>query len=140
MFCLFGSVKLTKNVDINKYEYFGYGIGSDRKGFFSNSSGGTEKNVIIFRVDMSSSTKIDNRKKNNLILGKGLTQGLEQTLSAEKMYPINFTEKNKKLCLSLHYNKENSYLFVNGIQIYKFKAKYSEIHAYSLCSGNISKD
>ena len=67
-------------------------------------------------------------------------QGLEHTLSAEKMYSINFTEKNKKFCLSLHYNKENSYLFVNGTQIYKFKAKDSEIHEYSLCLRNISKD
>ena len=56
------------------------------------------------------------------------------------MYSINFTEKNKKVCLSLHHNKENSYLFVNGAGIYKFKAKDSEIHAYSLCLGNISRD
>ena len=56
------------------------------------------------------------------------------------MYSINFTGKNKKFCLSLHYNKENSYLFVNGAEIYKFKAKSSEILAYSLCLGNISKD
>ena len=55
------------------------------------------------------------------------------------MYSINFTEENK-FCLSLHYNKANSYLFFNGTQIYKFKAKDSEIHAYSLCLGNRSKD
>ena len=52
---------------------------------------GLDKNVIIFEVDMSSSTKIDNRKKDILILGRGPTQGLEHTLSAEKMYLINFT-------------------------------------------------
>ena len=69
-----------------------------------------------------------------------ITEGLEHTFSAEKMYSVNFTEKNKKFCLSLHYNKENSYLFVNGTQIYKFKAKDSGIHAYSLCLANISKD
>ena len=51
------------------------------------------KNVIIFGVDMSSSTKIDNRKKDILILGIGPTQGLEHKLSAEKMYSINFTKK-----------------------------------------------
>ena len=56
------------------------------------------------------------------------------------MYSINFTKKNKKFCLSLHYNKENSYLFVNGAEIYKFKAKGSEILAYSLCLGNTSID
>ena len=89
---------------------------------------------------MSSSTKIDNRKKYILILGKGPTQGLEHTLSAEKLYSINFTKKNTKFCLSLHYNGANSYLFVNGTEIIKFKAKYSEISAYPSCLGNISKD
>ena len=64
----------------------GYGIGFDSKGFFSHPLGGTGRNVIIFRVDMSSSAKIDNRKKDVLILSKGPTQGLEHTLSAEKMY------------------------------------------------------
>ena len=53
---------------------------------------------------------------------------------------INFTEHNKKFCLSLHYNGANSYLFVNGTEIYKFKAKASEIVATPLCLGNISKD
>ena len=45
----------------------------------------------------------------------------------------------KKFCLSLHYNRANSYLFVNGTEIYKFKAKDSEIVASPLCLGNISK-
>ena len=90
--CLFGSVKLTKNADIDKYGYSGYGIGFDRNTSFSvrNEIG---KNVIIFGVDMSSSAKIDNRKKYILILGVGPTQGLEHTLSTEKMYSINFTKK-----------------------------------------------
>ena len=93
---------------------------------------------------MSSSTKIDNRKKNNLILGKRPTQRLKLSvkniLTLEKMYSINFTEHNKKLCLSLHYSGANSYLFVNGKEIRKFKAKDSEISATLLCLGNISKD
>ena len=88
---------------------------------------------------MSSSTKIDNRKKDILILGKGPTQGLKHTLSAEKMYSINFTEHNNKFCLSLHYNGANSYLFVDGKEIHKFKAKDSEIVATPLCLGSISK-
>ena len=98
------------------------------------------KNVIIFGVDVISSAKIDNRKKDILILGKGPTQGLEHTLSAEKMHSINFTKKNAKFCLSLHYNGANSYLFVNCTEIIKFKAKDSEFLAYSLSLGNISKD
>ena len=61
-------------------------------------------------------------------------------LSAEKMYSINFTERDKRFCLSLHYNGANSYLFVNGKEIHKFKAKDSEIVATPLCLGNISKD
>ena len=55
------------------------------------------------------------------------------------MYSINFTENHKKSCLILHYNGANSYLFVNGREIYKFKAKDSEIVATFLCLGNISK-
>ena len=89
---------------------------------------------------MSSSSKIDNRKKDILILGKGPTQGLEHRLKAEKLYRINLTTKNTKFCLSLYYNGANSYLFVNGKEITKFKAKDSEIIPYSLCLGNISKD
>ena len=94
----------------------------------------------FFGADMSSSAHIDNKKKDILVLGKGPTQGLEHTLTAEKMYSINFTVTKKKFCLSLHYNGANSYLFVNGTEIYKFKAKYSEIVAASLCLGNILKD
>ena len=62
------------------------------------------------------------------------------TLTAEKKYSINFTEINKKFCLSSHYNGTNSCLFVNDTGIIKFKAKDSEIVATPLCLGNISKD
>ena len=60
---LFGAVSLTKNADIDKYKYSGYGIGFDRKGSFSFPGTGLGRNVIIFGVDMSSSTKFDNKKK-----------------------------------------------------------------------------
>ena len=56
------------------------------------------------------------------------------------MYSISFTVTKNKFCLSLHYNGANSYLFVNGTEIYKFKAKDSEIIASPLCLENISKD
>ena len=56
------------------------------------------------------------------------------------MYSINFTMTKRKFCLSLHYSGANSYLFVNGTEIYKFKVKDSEIVASPLCLGNISKD
>ena len=89
---------------------------------------------------MSLSTKIHNNKKDILILGKGPTQGLEHTLSVEKMYSINSTEKSKKTYLSLNYNNENSYLFVNGTEIIKFKSNDPGILPYRLCLWNISKD
>ena len=56
------------------------------------------------------------------------------------MYSINFIEHNKKLCLILHYNKANIYLFVNGQDIHKFKAKDSETVAIPSCLGNSSRD
>ena len=89
---------------------------------------------------MSSSTHIDNKKKDKLILGIAPAQGLEHTLTAEKMYSINFTVTNIQFCLSLRYNGANSYLFVNGTEICKFKPRNSEIIASPLCLGNISKD
>ena len=74
-----------------------------------------------------------------MILGKSPTQGPEHTLSAEKMYSINFTGNNKKFCFSLHYNGANSYLFVNGKEIHKFKAKDSEIVVTLLCLVSVFK-
>ena len=121
--CLFDAVTLTKNTGIDKYGYSGYGIGFDRRSNFSFPGGGFGRNIIIFGVDMSSSTKIDNRKQYILILGKGPIQGLEHTLSAEKMYSINFTVTRKLFCLSLHYNGANSYLFVNGTEFINLKQK-----------------
>ena len=56
------------------------------------------------------------------------------------MYSINFTENNKKFCLSLHYNGANSYLFVDAIEIIKFEGKVSETVATPLCLGNTSKE
>ena len=56
------------------------------------------------------------------------------------MYSINFTKTNTKFCLSLHYNGSNSYLFVNGPEIHKFKTKNPEIIAAPICLGNISRD
>ena len=138
--CLFGAVTLTKNADIEKYKYSGYGIGFDRRSSFSFTGGGFGQNVLIFGVDMRTSIHTDNKKKDILVLGRGPTQGLESTLTAEKMYSINFTAIKKKFCLSLHYNGANSYLFVNDTEIIKFKAKDSAIVASLLCLGNISKD
>ena len=138
--CLFCAVKLTKNTDVGKYKYFGYGTGFDGKEVFSNPTGSFGNNAIIFVVDMSSSVHIDNKKTDILILGKGLTQGSGgHSLTAEKMYSINFSATKRRFCLSLHYNGANSYLFVNGVEIIKSKAKDSEIIPNVLCLGNVSK-
>ena len=119
--CFFGAVTLTKNADIEKYKNSGYGIRFDRRSSFSFPSGGFGQNVLIFGADMSTSIHIDNKKKDILVLKRAPTQGLESTLTAEKMYLINFTV-TKKFLFSLHYNGGNSYLFVNGTEIIKFKA------------------
>ena len=126
--CLFGAVTLTKNADIDKYTYSGYGIGFDRRSSFSFPGSGFSQNIIIFGVDMNSSSHVDNKGKDILIPGKGPTQGLgEHSLTAEKMYSVNFTLTKNRFCLSLLYNGANSYLFANGTKIYKFKAKDSEM-------------
>ena len=107
--CLFGAVTLTKNADIEKYKCSGYGIGFDRRSSFSITGGGFGQNVLIFGADVGNSIHIDNKGKDILVLGRGPTQGLESTLTAEKMYSINFAVTKKKFCLSLHYNGGNSY-------------------------------
>ena len=136
--CLFGAVILTKNADIDKYHYSGYGIGFDRKGIFYFLGGMFGQNVIIFGADMSSSAHVDNKGKYILILGSGPTQELgEHSLTAEKMYSINFTVTQNKFCLRLHYNRAKSYLFVNGTETCEFKAKDSEIVPTPLFLGNI---
>ena len=99
--CLFGAVTLTKKTDIDKYGYSGYGTEFDRRSSFTFPSGGFGQNILIFGVDMSSSSHIDNKKKDILVLGKGPTQGLEHTLTAEKMYAINLTVTKKEILLKL---------------------------------------
>ena len=66
---------------------------------------------------MSSSTHIDNKKRHISSRKRTNTKGLEHTLTAEKMYLINFTVPKKKFCLRLHYNGANNYLLVNGTDI-----------------------
>ena len=82
--CLPDAVTLTKNADISKYGYSGYGLRFEKKSSFSFPVGGFGQNVRIFGVDMGSSAHVDNKKKDILILGKGPTQGLEHTLTAKK--------------------------------------------------------
>ena len=81
--CIFGAVKLAKNIDPDKYKYSGIDIGFDRISWIY---------VIIFEVN-NSFVHFDGRNKNILVLCEGPTQGLEDvTIAAESEYPINFTE------------------------------------------------
>ena len=112
----------------------------DPRSEFSLANSSVGQNVIIFGFDMSLSVHIHNKKKDVLILGKGPTQGLYDTmLTAEAQYSINFSRPNRRFCLSLHYNDSNSFLFANDTKIYHFKAKDSEIKKY-LCLGDIPRD
>ena len=85
----------TKHIDIDQYKYSGYGIRIHRKGFFSLGEE-VRRNVIIFGAGRSSSPHVNNKRKDILIPGKGPTQGLEHTLTAEKLYSTNFTKENAK--------------------------------------------
>ena len=90
--------------------------------------GSVGENVISFGVDLCSSVHIDNKRNDILIVGIGPTQGLDDTkLTVEAQYSINFSRSNKTFCLTLHYSRNNSFLFVNAPKIYQFKIKDSEI-------------
>ena len=90
---------------------------------------------------MSSYVHIDNKNKDTLIFGKRPTQLLDDTiLTAEAKYPINFTQSGKRFVYSLHYNRRNSFLFVNATKLYQFITKDSEVKDYALCLGKISRN
>ena len=133
---LFGSVKLTKNVNLDKCKYSGYDIGFDSRWELSLPYGSIKRNAIIFGADLSSSVHADNKGKDILILGEGPTQRLYgTTLTAEEKYSINFTQSGIRFVLSLHYN----FLFVNATNVYQFKAKELDVKRYALCLVTISK-
>ena len=90
---------------------------------------------------MSSSGQAGYRKKDILVVGNSLTQGLENTaVTAEQEHGIYFTKQWKKCCLCLHYNVVDNYILVNVVEIYKFIAIDSEINAAPLWLDNFSKD
>ena len=143
---LFGAMQITKNATNNsKNNYKGYGICFDERSQFGHTI--TEdgrahttnsRNVLIFGVDMSFSVHATNRANNIYVLGDRLTQGIHDTLYVEKNYWRNFTDPGKKFIISLHYNGDESYFFVNGRQELKFKAKTDQLVKEKLCIGNLS--
>ena len=139
---LFGGVKITKNAtDTSQHKYEGYGICFDEGGTFSKGNISNGKNVLIFGVHENSLVHANNKANNIYVMGDLFVQGInDTTLYAEKIYSQNFTAVNKKFVLSLHYNGSDSYLFVNGKQELKFKAKDDQIVKEILCLENISHD
>ena len=140
-------MQITKNAtDSDKNNYKGYGICFDERSQFGHTitednitytSNG--RNVLIFGVDMSFSAHATNRANHIYVMGNGLTQGIhDTTLYAEKKYFRNFTEIGKKFVLSLHYDNDESDLFVNGRQELKFKAKTDQLVKEKICIGNLS--
>ena len=97
------------------------------------------RNVLSFGADMSFSIHKTNRANHIYLMGDGLTQGInDTTIYAEKKYFRNFTEPDVKFVLSLHYNGDDSYLFVNGRQELKFKCKTDQLVKEKLCIGNLT--
>ena len=144
---LFGAMQITKNAtDNTKNNYKGYGICFDERsqfghtiaeGGFTHTTNG--RNVLIFGADMSFSAHATNRANHICLMGDGLTQGInDTTICVEKNYYRSFTNPGKKFILSLHYNGNNSYLFVNGRQELKFKCKTDQLVKGKLCIGNLS--
>ena len=129
---LFGAMQITKNAtDNSKNNYKGYGICFDERSEFGHTvtEGGRAhttdtRNVLIFGADMSFSVHATNRANHIYLMGTGLTQGInDTTIYAEKNFYRNFTDFGKKFV----YNGGNSYLFVNGRQELKFKAKTNQL-------------
>ena len=139
---LFGTTKVTKPSDTkdpDKCIYSGYGLGFDSTGEFTHPQGRTARNIIIFGVNLSNSVHITNQTQNILILGHGLTQKVNNiTIYAEKMYSPNFSTENKTFCLCLHYNGDNSDLFVNGKEVTKLKAINLKNKVNQLALGSMS--
>ena len=103
--------------DKSKYVYSEYGIEFDGKGSWSFGND-FARNVAIFGVDNSTSSHDDNRKNNFFWLGEEVTDGNNGSVgTAEKSFSISFSKAKAKLCVSLHYNGDNSYLFVTIIEI-----------------------
>ena len=126
--CLFEATNIVNNSEKEKYVYSGHGITFNSTDWWSFGND-TTRNVIIFGVDNSLSSHVDNWINNFLVLGLGPTFGINGSFSSpEKEISINFTKANTKFCLSLHYNADNSYLFVNGKEIFKFIADNKNVN------------
>ena len=138
---LFGAMQVIKNADTSKHKYIGYRICFDEGGSFGKGNISNGKNVLIFGVDESSLVHKNNKDNNIYVMVDLFVQGNNDTiLYVEKIYSQNFTQPNKKFVLILHYNNKDCYLFINGKQELKFKAKTGQLLMKKLCIGNLSDD
>ena len=144
---LFAAMQITKNAtDNSKDNYKVCGICFDEESQFGHTmtEGGRThitngRNVLIFGADMSFSIHPTNRANHIYVMGDGLTQSIhDTTLYVEKKNFRNFTEPDVKFVLSLHYNSDDTYLFVNGRQELKFKCKTDQLVKEKLCIGTLS--
>ena len=144
---LFGAMQITKDAtDYDKNDCKRYGICFDERSEFGHTitEGGNAhttdaRNVLTFGADMTFSVQATNRANHISLIGTGLTQGInDTTIYAEKNFYRNFTDFGKKIMLSLHYNGDDSYLFVNGRQELKFKCKTDQLVKEKLCIGDLS--
>ena len=132
-------MEITKNADTSKYKYKECGICFDEGGLFSIGNIKNGRNVLIFGVHEDSVIHANNKANNIFVMGDGFVQGINDiTLYAEKIYSQNFTQPSTKFVLSLHYNDDNRYLFVNGKQELKLKTKTESLVKQKLCIGNLS--
>ena len=131
--CLFGAT------DYNNKKWPGYGVAFGKQHYLHKDSGKHDNNLIILGAELSDSNDEETKKNNILILDKGSVQINNTTIQAKSESNTN-CKLPKKIILSVRYNGDDSYLFVNNIQQYKFKAKNSEIKTRKLCLGGFSND
>ena len=126
---LFGATGIATYREKEKWVYSGYWItfnGTDSYNFGNNAFA---RNVVLFRLDNSSSSHTNNRNNNPLVLGEGPAFGIVGSFgSPDKKDSISFSKARTRFYLSLHYNDDNSYLFVNGKKIFKFKANNKNVN------------
>ena len=136
---VFRAIEITKIADTSKYKYKGYGVCFDEGGTFSMGNINNGRNILIFGFDESSFVHSNNKANNIYDMDGGIVQGINDTaLYAEKTYSQNFIQPSKKFVLSLHYKGDDSYLFDNGKQELKSKAKTDQLVKEKLCIGNLS--
>ena len=139
---LFGNLKIGNTKNTLHYRYY------DAIGVFFNARSGyggnglnEHRNLILYGADMKNSSHTTNKKHRLYILGKIFTQRLQYgaTIYAEHDYvKVNGTQVNKKFILSIHYNGDNLYMFINGVQKFKLKAMSSFNLDNLLVIGNTS--